>query len=39
MLEITTVISMLIILGFTWGGFLYFANRAYRHEQKAKKGE
>mgnify|MGYP005725335013 CR=1 FL=1 len=34
MLETTTIIFMILILGFMWGGFLYFLNRAYKKESR-----
>lgn len=32
MLETTTIIFMMLILGFMWGGFAYFLRRAYKKE-------
>ncbi|RMF57242.1 MAG: MetS family NSS transporter small subunit [Calditrichaeota bacterium] len=36
MLQTETILFMLLILGFTWGGLIYFVNRAYRREKEKK---
>jgi hypothetical protein len=33
------IIMMIILLGSIWGGFSYFLQRAYKHEQESKKSE
>jgi hypothetical protein len=39
MLEVTTIVFMIIILGVTWGAFGFLVNLAYRKEkQKTKSG-
>lgn len=38
MLEITTIIMMILIFGITWGGLVYFVNRAYKREKRTPKG-
>ncbi len=32
-MEWTTIVSMIGILGYVWGGFLFFLNKAYRKER------
>ncbi|NOX36660.1 MAG: MetS family NSS transporter small subunit [Calditrichaeota bacterium] len=29
----STILMMLFILGYVWGGFLYFLNKAYKKEK------
>ena len=33
MVEVSTVIFMVLILGFIWGGLFYFVNRAVRRDR------
>jgi len=37
-MEFSTIVMMIIVLGFIWGGFMYFLNMAYRKE-KSKHSE
>ena len=34
MLEFSTIIFMVLILGVIWGGLFYFISRAYQREKK-----
>lgn len=34
MLETSAVLLMIVLLGYIWGGFFYFVNRAYKKEKK-----
>ncbi len=34
MIKISTIIFMIVILGYIWGGLIYLINRAYRREKQ-----
>lgn len=38
MLETSTIIMMVLILGTMWGGIAYFVSRAYRREKRETRG-
>lgn len=39
MLELSTIVFMIIILGITWGAFAFLVNLAYRKEKGKTKQE
>lgn len=38
MIDVSAIVLMVLIFGFTWGGLLYFVNLAYKREKKSPLG-
>ena len=34
MLEVSTIVTMVVVLGYIWGGTAYLLSRAFRREQE-----